>query len=148
MKRIAFVFALMVLLVVGGSELADATRDRGREETPTLRLIEKIGRERGAPRKLITAVKSIACKESSCGRNPVATREKSRVWARLAKKIAKNKHEEEALRHSYGATQLSGVYTKLEYGIDPAELFDDEVNIPIAFDKAERLFRKCHGSEY
>ncbi len=148
MKKVLAAFLILVGVVVSFDEFAAATRKRGKEDTPTLRYIEQIGKERGASPKLIRIVKTIACKESACGRNPVMAREKSKTWARTAKKIARTKAEFEELMHSYGSTQLSGLYTKLDYGVDPKTLLDDEVNIPIAFDKAERLLRQCRASNY
>lgn len=148
MKKVIASFLILVGAVVSLDEHASATRKRGREDTPTLRYIEQVGRERGASPKLIRIVKTIACKESACGRNPVAAREKSKTWERKAKKIAKSGKEFESLMRSYGSTQLSGLYTKLEYGVEPHQLFDDEVNIPIAFEKAGKLLNSCKGGAY
>jgi len=128
-------------------EYASAAR-RASHDTPTLRMIEKEGRRRGASRKLIRAVKTIACIESSCGVNPIPAREKSRTWAKLARKVTSNKQRQDALMHSWGSTQLSGIYTYLDYGVEPEQLLDDEVSIPISFDKAEKLFRQCRESTY
>jgi hypothetical protein len=147
MKKVFASFLILVGLVVGVDELASA-RSYRKENTPTLRLIEEVGRQRGASPKLIKVLKVIACKESACGRNPVAAREKSKTWARKAARIAKSKREFEELMHSYGSMQLSGLYTKLEYGAEPVSLFDDEVAVPIAYQKAEKIFEACKGSEY
>lgn len=147
MKKLIASFLILVGLVVGVDELASA-RSARKENTPTLRLIEEVGRQRGASPKLIKVLKVIACKESACGRNPVAAREKSKTWARKAARIAKSKREFEELMHSYGSMQLSGLYTKLEYGAEPVSLFDDEVAVPIAYQKAEKIFEACKGSEY
>lgn len=148
MKKLIASFFILVGVVVSFDEFAAATRKRGKEDTPTLRLIEQVGKERGASPKLIKVLKVIACKESACGRNPVMAREKSKSWARIAKKIARDHAEFNELMHSYGSTQLSGLYTKIEYGIDPKLLLDDEINIPIAFDKAGKLLNSCRGSSY
>lgn len=148
MKKLIASFLILVGVVVSFDEFAAASRKRGREDTPTLRYIEQVGRERGASPKLIRIVKTIACKESACGRNPVMAREKSKTWARTAKKLAHTKAEFEELMHSYGSTQLSGLYTKIEYGVLPHMLLDDEVSIPITFDKAGKLFSRCRGSAY
>ena len=147
MKKVFASFLILVGLVVGVDELASA-RSARKENTPTLRLIEEVGRRRGADPRLVKVLKVIACKESDCGRNPVAARETSKTWAKKAAKIAKSKQEFDALMRSYGSTQLSGLYTKIEHGIEPHELLDDEVNIPLAYQKAEKIFEACKGSNY
>ncbi len=148
MKKVFASFVLLVGLVFAVDEVAEGLRRPLKEDTPTLRLIEQVGKERGASPKLIKIMKVIACKESDCGRNPIAARETSKTWARKAAKIAKSNREFDALMRSYGSTQLSGLYTKIEKGIDPHLLLDDEVNIPLAFEKAESIYEKCRGSEY
>ena len=78
MKKLIALFLVLVCSVVMTDEYASAAR-RASHDTPTLRMIEKEGRRRGASRKLIRAVKTIACIESSCGVNPIPAREKSRT---------------------------------------------------------------------
>lgn len=146
MKKMIAVFLVLVGLVVGGDELAQARRLK--EDTPTLRQIEAVGRKRGASESVIRMVKTIACKESRCGRNPVPFREESRDWEAKARKVARNKKEFEAYMHSYGSLQLSGIYTYLDYGKKPHEIIDDDIGIEIGFEKAERLAKRCNGSSY
>ena len=150
MKKVLVSFLLLVSLVVGADELSHAKREpRGnKQDTPTLRQIESYGRSIGAPPQLITIVKTISCVESECGANPVPAREKSKTWARLAAKVTKDKKRRDALQHSYGSTQLSGIYTLLDYGVQPEALLDDDVNISIAFDKAGKLYQRCQRSKY
>lgn len=136
---------LLVLAITTEPMLADATRKRERVTNPTLRLAEVKAEKYGVPAKL---VKAIVCKESSCGENPVPRRETSKSWAKRAHQVTKDRKEFEALMHSYGSTQLSGLYTFLEFGIRPEELTDDETNLEIAALKLSKELAACRGSHY
>lgn len=147
MKKVLFGFAVAAAAVLAAPVLSEATR-RGRENTPTLRLADEIGRKQGRSPKVIHFAKMLACKESSCGKNPVATREQSRAWAKDARRLTKDPEVFEALMHSYGALQLSGLYAFKERGIYPGALLDDEVNFEVGLPWAERELAACQGSEY
>lgn len=149
MKVILFASLLLTGCVLSLSTYADAAKSSRmvrREDTPILRQIERVGREKGAPARLVKIVKAISCVESSCGRNPVPNREKSKTWERKARKVAKSKRELDELMHSYGSLQLSGIYTLLEFGKSPREIMDDDIGIPVAFEKAAKIFKRCNGS--
>lgn len=150
MKKVLIAFLLLTGCVLSLSTYADAAKSsrmvRTREDTPILRQIERVGREKGASPRLVKIVKAISCVESSCGRNPVPNREKSKTWERKARKVAKSKRELDELMHSYGSLQLSGIYTLLEFGKSPREIMDDDIGIPVAFEKAAKIFKRCQGS--
>lgn len=120
-------------------------RMRSKIDTPTLRMAERIAKKHGVPAKL---VKAIVCQESECGANPVSRREHSKSWSRTAKKVTSDPREYEALMHSYGAMQLSGLYTYLEYGVAPHELLEDETNLEVGCARLAKELQACRRSEY
>lgn len=143
MKKVLALLFIGTLLA--SAPIESEARRRVPIDTPTLRLADKIAPKYGVPRKLLRAV---ICKESACGANPVARRETSKSWARRARKVTSDPKEFEALMHSYGATQLSGLYTFLEYGVRPEELWDDETNLEIAAARMAKELKSCRNSEY
>jgi hypothetical protein len=142
MKRFSLYAAVLGTILLASP--IEATR-RTRMDTPTLRIAGTVAAKYGVPAKLL---KALCCQESSCGENPVPRRETSKAWARRAKKVASTPQEFEALMHSYGATQLSGLYTFLEYGVPPHELLDDETNLEIAAARLTNELKACRGSSY
>ncbi len=147
MKREFYTAVFLGGCVLGLSAYADATRSVSkRENTPTLRECERQGRKRGSSPAAILACKAIACQESSCGRNPVPNREKSREWHKKAAPIARTRAEYNELMSSWGSLQLSGVYTFLESGVPPTELLDDQTSIALGLPRIERHLSACNQS--
>lgn len=144
MIRFSF-FALVFLIFILSAPVFSSAKVRSRIDNPTLRLAERIAPKYGVPTKLL---KAVLCQESSCGENPAPRREHSKSWERKARAVAKSPRHFEQLMHSYGSAQLSGLYTFLEFGIEPKELLEDETNLEIASVRLARELAKCHGSEY